>query len=250
MLHMLKWSTLLALLGLGSCAPRAPRAAPEDPVAAARELREVTAAGKPLRVLFVGNSYSFGVPEEFARQARAKGRRVRTGRSAEGGWTLAKHAVHEATLRKIRSGRWDVVVLQEQSLLPSRALEQRQREMLPAVRELAGEARRHGAVPVLYQTWGRRDGDEAMPGDDFHAMTRRLREGYLEASREAGGAVVVPAGDFWEWEINQGRGSLLFQEDGSHPSRQGDEVTARAFLQTFYGLPDPALTTPPPSPTP
>ncbi len=107
--------------------------------------------------------------------------------------------------------------------------------MVPAVRKLAHEIRSHGGVAVLYQTWGRRDGDPKKSRDDFHAMTGRVREGYHIAAEKAGGLPVVPVGDAWQREVSVGRGGRLFQADGSHPSAIGDELSARVFYQAFFG---------------
>jgi len=189
-------------------------------------------------VLFVGNSYSIPVPRVFRRQCKARGKDVRVGLAAHGGWSLAQHAAHEPTLRAIRKGGWDIVVLQEWSRLA--ALPKRRRaEMLPPLLELAREVRAAGALPVIYQTWARRDGDlEAaaqFPDDDFEAMHGRLREGIREAAREAGGLLVVPVGDAWAREQAAGRGAALFQEDGSHPTARGVALAARVFTETFLG---------------
>jgi len=69
-----------------------------------------------LRVLFVGNSYSFKIPKQFGQLARAEGRKLEVAQVTKGGWTLAKHAASEDTLQQIAHGKWDIVVLQEQSL--------------------------------------------------------------------------------------------------------------------------------------
>ena len=186
-----------------------------------------------LEVLFVGNSYSFGVPNAFKKVARKNGKRVRVAQVTRGGWTLEQHVDDGAAVRKIRERKWDVVVLQEQSRIPSMPT-QRKRRMFPNVRALAAEARNCGAVPVLYQTWGRRDGDEYRKGDDFHAMTGRLREGYREAGDNAGNLPVVPVGDAWEREALSGGVEHLFQEDGSHPTKDGDALTAETFFEFLY----------------
>jgi hypothetical protein len=199
-----------------------------DPLVAVRD--RLSASRKP-SVLFIGNSYSFQAPSFFRTHANNRGRAVRVEQVSHGGWTLAKHADNEATLKKIREGGWDVVVLQEQSRIPSLPEESRARLMDPPLRKLADEIRRHGAVPVLYQTWGYREGDAKRPGDGFQAMTGRLREGYRNAARKAGGLAVVPVGDAWEREFNAGNSGKLFQPDGSHPSRFGNQVTARTFFE-------------------
>jgi hypothetical protein len=226
-----------AMAGGGSCAPRAmtPPVAPggdRDPLGVLR--RRIASSSRPA-VLFVGNSYSFALPRAFEREAAARGFRVRTGHSTHGGWTLAQHAGHEPTLRKIRQSTWDVVVFQEQSQLPARSKAVRAREMHPPLRLLVDEARRAGALPVLYQTWGRRDGNPWTRGDDFFAMTERLRAGYREAATAVGGVVVVPVGDAWEDVVRAGGGDALFDPDGSHPSAEGTALTARVFADFLLG---------------
>jgi hypothetical protein len=218
---------ITTMLLLGSCAnTRAP------------VRQEVVSRGigipEPASILFVGNSYSFEVPKQLRKIAARNGRDLRIDQVTHGGWSLARHVQNEETLRKIREGGWDVVVIQEQSRIPSLP-HKRERAMFPNVRKLAGEARAHGAAPVLYQTWGRRDGDEwLLVKDDFHAMTRRLREGYHEAARDAGGLAIVPVGDVWEREVNAGNGGSLFLADGSHPTARGDLLTAQTFFDALF----------------
>jgi hypothetical protein len=184
-------------------------------------------------VLFIGNSYSFNVPDDLRRIAARNGRKLRIGRITHSGWTLEKHSRNEETLRAIREGGWDVVVFQEQSRIPSLPVK-RALLMFPYLRVLADEARAHGAVPVLYQTWGYLDGDPHRAGDDFHAMTARVREGYHAAAQYAGGLQVIPAGDAWEQEMIAGRGRRLFVSDGSHPSSHGNRITAEAFHRALF----------------
>jgi len=174
------------------------------------------------------------VPKELARVATAHGKTVRVGHATYGGWSLKMHAANEATLRKIRTGHWDVVVIQEHSEIPSWSAAKRTAAMNPPLRKLAAEARQHGAIPVLYQTWGRRDGDKSVWFDTFKAMTKRLRAGYQAAAREGGGLVVVPVGDAWEREVSSGKGGDLFMPDGSHPTALGNQLTARVFYETLF----------------
>lgn len=194
----------------------------------AGELAARVARRKELAVLFVGNSYSFGVPQAFEKAARARGKSVRTGHATTGGWTLAKHAEAAGTLRKITDGHWDIVVFQEQSEIPARSAGRRAAAMFAPLRALAGAARANGAIPILYQTWGRRDGD-------FMTMNARLRTGYQAAAKAAGGMVIVPVGDAWEKEVAAGRGAELFMPDGSHPTAVANQLIATTFCDAFFG---------------
>lgn len=218
---------VLGFFGLSSCAL--------PPTASVAWKPSVVKNKGEIAVFFIGNSYSFGVPEKFRKLAKSRGLKVRVGHSTYGGWTLAKHAEHSPTLGKLRNGKWDVVVIQEHSLTPARSERERQRDMDPALRHLVSEIRAVGATPMLYQTWGRRDGDSDLPGDNFMAMNERIRNGYRAASENAGGVTIVPAGDAWEREFTAGRGNDLYVDDGSHPSSFGNEVTAREFYRVIFG---------------
>ncbi|MFT4176584.1 MAG: hypothetical protein QM627_07990 [Luteolibacter sp.] len=235
LLLLVKLISLLSLFGLNSCASRFIGLPYQTPAQARKELATRVSRSPQLAVLFVGNSYSFGIPKEFTRIAEERGKSVRTGHSTYGSWTLSKHAQNPPTLKKIREGNWDIIVFQEQSLIPSYSRPRRNFLMLPPLAKLVLEARKAGAIPVLYQTWGRKDGNVLIHDDDFFAMTRRLRVGYAAASAALGNIVVVPAGDSWEKEALAGRKDALYLMDGSHPSPTGNEVTAETFFRTFYG---------------
>jgi len=203
------------------------------------ELRDRLIKSDDPRILFVGNSYCFKLPRVLSRITQHDGRRVLVEGATRGGWTLEKHARSKDTLTRIREGKWDVVVLQEQSQRPSFSRAQRAKEVNPHVRMLAQEIRRSGALPVLFQTWGRRDGDrgnkESFPDDTFEKMQKRLITGYQEAAVVAGHALIVPVGEAWAEEVKKGRGHRLFAKDGSHPSAAGVEFSARVFNEFFFG---------------
>jgi hypothetical protein len=231
----MKFSSIIALIGISACSHQARLSSHPGVGDPRKELRERMHVRSELAILFVGNSYSFGVPRALSKLAATAGRSVRVGHSTFGGWTLKRHAGEDSTLKKIREGRWDVVVLQEQSEIPAMSARKCAAQMFTPLRQLVTEVRRHGAIPVLYQTWGRRDGDSRLSHDDFAAMNRRLREGYHAAARHAGGLVVIPVGDAWEREIVAGRGGDLFMPDGSHPTQLGSDLTAAVFYETLFG---------------
>ncbi|MES2921055.1 MAG: SGNH/GDSL hydrolase family protein [Verrucomicrobiota bacterium] len=230
---LVKFSWICGLFGATACSTQtALPPAVRDPRS---ELAGRVHATPELAVLFVGNSYSFGAPRAFSKLAAAHGKKVRVGHSTNSGWSLAIHAENPGTLRKIREGKWDIVVLQEHSEIPAMSAGKRAAAMFPPLRQLVTEIRQHGAIPVLYQTWGRRDGEKGIWRDDFHAMNSRLRDGYQAAARNAGGVVVVPVGDAWEREISAGNGGGLFMPDGSHPTQAGNELTSIVFYEALFG---------------
>lgn len=188
-----------------------------------------------LNVLFIGNSYSFDVPKMFRQISEKNGKKVKVATCTHGGWTLEMHSKHEPTLKKLRGKQWDIVVIQDFSVHGAYPESRRRNEMYPFVEFFVKEARANGARPMLYQTWGRRDGQSGLKGDDFYQMNARIREGYSRAAENAGGAEIVPVGDAWEEEFRKGNGVKLYVEDGSHPSEYGNRVSARVFYQSIFG---------------
>ena len=221
---------ILSLLGLSSCALHPPGIK----LSKLAEQLPPERRSKP-SILFIGNSYSFGVPQALRDLSISNGKNVKIAASTFGGWTLQQHSTDPRTLKKLRKGNWDIIVIQDHSLHPGSPKSEREKIMNPFVKFFANEARAIGAIPILYQTWGRRDGDFRIPGDDFYAMNKRIRTGSHEASEYAGGITIVPAGDAWEHEYRNGNGTKLYQADGSHPSTFGDQVTTLEFYKTIFG---------------
>jgi hypothetical protein len=206
-----------------------------DPQAAlTRRLR----AAKEPAVLFVGNSYSFDVPRVFQQLAAAEGRSVRIEQVTIGGRSLAGHVEDPKTLEKIRTGNWDAVVIQEQSLIPSFPAGQRDEMMIPPATKLATLVREAGAVPVLYQTWARRDGDHdnaaVFPDDTFAAMHKRLSDGFAAMHQAVPGMVTVDVGNGWAELAQKGKAAELYAADGSHPSGEGTYLAAAVFFVTLF----------------
>lgn len=186
------------------------------------------AADEGLRVLFIGNSYSFQVPRVFGQLAESKGKKVLVEQVTRGGWTLKQHAAAEETRKKIAGAKWDYVVLQEQSQIPSFA--DAENRMGAAVEVLAGLAKEAGAELVFFETWGRRDGDtKNRKGDTFAAMQQRLTKGYAAAAKAAGGKV-VPVGSIWAKLARD----ELWAKDGSHPSKTGTYLAACVFYSVLF----------------
>lgn len=188
-----------------------------------------------LRVLFIGNSYTFAndLPATLAALARAGGHKLETGMLANGGWTLAQHAASPATLEQLAAQRWDYVVLQEQSQAPA-AERSRAASMYPAARALVEKIRQARATPLLFQTWAHRTGwpEQGMP--TYASMQVQIGAGYREIAGELK-VRVVPAGDAWAASLARDPAAELWQADGSHPSEQGTYLAACVFYAALFG---------------
>jgi hypothetical protein len=179
---------------------------------------------KPLRILFIGNSYTYvnDLPKMLAALAEAgKQRPVVSARETPGGCSLEKHWKDGKALKKIQAGPWDYIVLQEHSLRP---LTDRPK-MFEYAAKLEAEIKQHKAKTLLYQTWARQNTPERQP---------ELSKAYLDLGKQLG-ARVVPVGMAWEQALKEDPKRALHSKDKSHPSPAGTYLAACVFYATLYG---------------
>ena len=186
------------------------------------------------RVLFIGNSYTSvnDLPGTFADLAWAGGHRVQTEALDEGGWTLAEHLSASETAPTIGSERWDEVVLQEQSQIPSLAAD-RISMMYPAATRLVAMVRQHGAAPLFYLTFAHQAGwpEEGLP--DYSSMQAAIDAGYIGIADQLG-VPVAPVGAAWQTVVDAASHPAMWQSDGSHPTVSGTYLAACVFYATIF----------------
>lgn len=193
--------------------------------------RPACAGDGPLRVLFIGNSYTYvnNLPQLFAELAAAgtpKGAAARV--VAVGGATLAQLFAGPYAVPAIRTGCWDYVVLQEQSLLGGYAVNGNAvglASFRDAVNKFDEEIRKKGARTVLFVTWARKDTPE---------MQSRIDEAYGKIAAETK-AILAPVGDAWKQALHERPNLVLHQDDGSHPNPAGSYLAACVFYAVFFG---------------
>jgi hypothetical protein len=186
------------------------------------------------RILFIGNSYTFvnDLPDTFAKLARSGGHIVNVGMSAQGGWTLSDHLQSTETLNLLNSKKWNFVILQEQSQIPSVA-PARTQSMYPAARELAQKIKEIGAIPIFFVTWAHRDGWPANGMNNNESMQAQINYGYLEIAQELN-APIAPVGAAWLAAVKEHPELELWQQDGSHPTEQGTYLAACVFYAVIF----------------
>ncbi len=203
--------------------------------ARSRELLEELAEEfpAPLRVLFVGNSYTYfnDLPGLFRDVAKAGGVAVRVGSVATAAAKLADHLAKGRVARALEQESWDWVVLQEQSTLGTNRFHQGRavihdlqafEKSAAALIDLVHES---GAQPAMLLTWARRQAP---------ANQAVLNEAIVRVASEAG-AVVVPAGPAWREALEAWAPLPLYQSDGAHPAPAGTYLVAYTLLRTLLG---------------
>lgn len=178
-------------------------------------------APRRLRVLFIGNSYTYvnDLPAVTKQLLAARGVSLDYEASTIGGATLEKHWSEGKALAAIRKGGWDVVILQEQSKRPFLDRE----AMFRSARLFQAEIKKTGARTVLYETWATKADPSEQP---------KLTAAYEALGRELG-ATVVPAGEAWKCAL--AAGVALHGPDGRHPNLCGTYLAACVFVHALAG---------------
>ena len=137
-----------------------------------------------------------------------------------GGASLRAHWNAGRAARVIEGGRFDAVVLQEQSTLPVKNAARFHEN----VRLFNHVIRAAGAATVLYMTWARRGEPDAQDA---------ITTAYNEIGREVG-ATVVPVGTAWAGFLRAHDRPVLHDRDGSHPTVAGSYLAACAFYGALW----------------
>jgi hypothetical protein len=178
---------------------------------------------RAVRVLFIGNSFTArnDLPAMVAGLAEAAGLKMEHRLISAGGASLRRHWNAGAAAEAIRTGRYDRVVLQEQSTLPVKSAAR----MHESVRLFDAEIRKAKSRTVLYMTWARRHAPETQ---------QAIADAYTTIGRELG-ADVIPAGLAWQAFLAKHQSPVLHDKDGSHPTVAGTYLAACAAFGILFG---------------
>lgn len=211
----------------------------------------VRADAAPMRVLFIGNSYTLfnDMPETVAAMGRSLGYDIRPEVCAVGGASFADHRRSAKTLEAIASEPWNAVVLQDYSLDPGARPAEVRKRSLPEARALASLIRKNRASTriIYYATWGRRIGDLVHcltypKVCTFDGHTSALKRGYRMYQQATGGAV-ASVGANWQRVVHDSPSrrpfapGALWLNDGSHPSPLGSYLAAATILRELISVP-------------
>lgn len=204
------------------------------------------AAAQDVDILFLGNSYTQvnNLPSAIVNLAVHNGHTIYVESSTPGGCTLGMHSRSEASLQKIRKGRWDFVVLQEQSQMPS-INHYRYSDMYPATERLRDSILKYNpcAEIILYMTWGRKNGGQQCEdyGEgtycsadfaNFDHMQDTMTSAYSQLAKEME-CLCAPVGEAWRNAIHA-TSFNMFSSDGSHPSIYGTYLAACTFYESIW----------------
>ncbi len=195
-----------------------------------------------LRVLFIGNSYTYfnNLPRLIAALAESahEAQPLESEMFTVGGASLKSHWENRKAVDRIKQGHWDYVVLQEQSTLgPAPLLNGIPQINAPETfyqyaRLFDAEIKKAGAKTFFFLTWARRDSpqNQVLLNDAYSSITKELN------------AEIAPVGVAWATAFKQRPDLELNQIDNAHPSSAGSYLAACVFYASFYGKSPEGLT--------
>jgi hypothetical protein len=185
-----------------------------------------TTQPQPIRILFIGNSYTFyngSLPAIVQAMARAQGKNVQCDSSVSGGKSLEWHWNQGKARQAIAKGPWNFIVLQDyslQAIIKPRLLREYGMMFCDLIKST-------GAKPVFFMTWARQNQPEKQ---------QTITDVYEQAAR-ASQAGIAPVGLAWQRCLRQHREIKLHQNDRSHPTPAGSYLAGCVFYDTFFGPP-------------
>lgn len=195
-----------------------------------------------LRILFIGNSYTFthNMPQQMVEMARSDPNNrtaylvqsvTKGGVSLEEMWALPE-------VQQLLAEKWDYVVLQQQSfwaMFPDSVI-----SSIKIARDYDKLIKQAGGRTLLFTTWARKPGshwysDEQsafLKNPDY--MQKKFNE-QTQALAEKIGAVAIPVGGYWAYVNSAFPDIDLYSADATHPSVAGSYLSAAVFYRYLSG---------------
>jgi hypothetical protein len=174
-----------------------------------------------LRVLFIGNSltYTNSLPEMVDALAAASGLSIESDEQVFPGYALIDHWSDGVARDRVRTGRYDVVILQQG---PS-SLEVNRDSLRLWTVMWAQEIRSAGGRPALYAVW---------PEKARMYAFADVSTSYHLAATDVDG-LFFPVGDTWLETWEQDPNAVLYGPDDFHPSVAGTYAAAVVIVSVL-----------------
>ncbi|HEV8484178.1 MAG TPA: hypothetical protein VGV87_11595 [Blastocatellia bacterium] len=188
-------------------------------------------ASHTLRVLFIGNSYTYvnNLPSLVTALAESAHESLETEMIVAPGATLKKHWEDGKAVEAMKRSRWDYVILQEQSTLGLVSQGgppiNNPKTFHEYARLFNSEIKSAGARTIFFLTWARQNLPETQAV---------LNSAYFTIAKELN-AIVTPVGIAWQTALKKNPGVALHQKDLSHPTPAGSYLAACVLYSTLYG---------------
>lgn len=198
-------------------------------------------AEPPLRILWVGNSFTYFDSAHVKLQAIAEGegRAVEINAQLQGGYSFQRHLYRDQTMSAIMYYVYDVAILQDQSRHLALYAQAPERCALISkdAQELTDRIHIYSPNAQIYleQTWAFEDGDFGGFGS-WETFDKLLQEGTAMVARNIG-AKVDPIGEAFRICRETHPEIELYTPDRKHPSAYGAYMKACVTYIAIFGRP-------------
>lgn len=191
-----------------------------------------------VKILFIGNSYTHmnNMPKIFDKICKAKGKNVIVEMNTRAGASFAVHTTRPDMFEKIRSRKWDYVILQGYSREFIEEPTYLDTATVPRMVQIMDSIKANNSCTqiLLYQTWGYKEGYLERPEtDSYEKMTEKIATGYRYVS-EVFSLPISPVGYVWQ-ELRKNVPDInLYDADAAHPNKNGSYLSACTFYAAIF----------------
>ncbi len=192
----------------------------------------------PMRVLFIGNSYTHmnSMPKLFEKMAKFKGIHIEVTMSAKSNHTFKMHSERKDLFRDIKKHKWDYVILQGFSRELMHDEKTIDSASIPYFQQILDSIYQNNPCTnvLLYMTWGYENGYKYREDvNTYIKMSDKIKEGYLYLSKRFN-LPVVPVGDVYRMIRERDPSISLYREDHMHPTIYGSFTIASSFYAAIF----------------
>ncbi len=196
---------------------------------------------KTYNILFVGNSYTYynDMPEKYFKKImESAGYNVTVKSLTKGAQQLVNSAKLTDELgakihAELKENKYDFIILQDQS---TQAL-LRNALFVSGMRSMVAMVRENGATPILYSTWGSKEGRSTLTENNWttESMMWQIAAAYEKIGNELDVEVANVGMAFFDVHTNNANINL-YNEDLSHPSASGSYLAALTIFAEITGV--------------
>ncbi|WP_413584178.1 hypothetical protein [Bdellovibrio sp. HCB274] len=239
-------------------------------------LLSVLASAQPIKVLFVGNSFTYepgdvsnpALPENFKAIALALQADVQVDAIVKGGQTMKRHFDEGEVAKKLQSTKYDYVILQAQSIeplelpkcFPDNGGPIGRSEFVEYAKKLITLIQNSGATPVVFAHWTYKKDHSWLQasfpclkfasnevhagknwyGADLIEYQNLLNEGFTLATEGSASVILSKVGNQWQALMGSELGNVpdaaLYQEDNFHPTTVGSFFSAMVLARDILSI--------------
>ncbi len=198
----------------------------------------VFAQVSPTNILFIGNSYTHynDMPGIFKDFAIEKGYSVNVEMSAKSNHTCKMHCERAELFEKIKSKKWEYVVIQGFSRELCHEPEYLDTSFVPYFNRIVDSVYTNNSCTnvLLYLTWGYNNGiQENEEMNTFLKMGDKIVTGYQYIA-DLYALPIVPVGMVWRSIHLSHPDYPLYDPDNMHPSKTGSFLIASTFFSSIF----------------